>query len=69
MKTSKLKGKMMEYGLNQTEMSDRIGMSLSRFNAKLNETGGAEFNLGELQSIKKILGLNANEVDDIFFDV
>ncbi len=59
----------MEYGLNQTEMSDRIGMSLSRFNAKLNETGGAEFNLGELQSIKKILGLNADEVDDIFFDV
>ena len=62
-----LKGKLKENGLNQGDMAVKLGISLSRFNAKLNERDGAEFSLGELQALKRILKLTSKQVDQIFF--
>lgn len=67
MNTNLLKGKMRENALTQEDMARKMGISLSRFNAKLNERGGAEFSLGELQTLKSILSLTSKQVDQIFF--
>ena len=67
MNTNLLKGKMRENALRQEDMAAKMGISLSRFNAKLNERGGAEFDLGELQALKRILSLTPKQVDQIFF--
>ena len=67
MNTNLLKGKLKERGLTQENAAGQIGVSLSRFNAKLNSRGGAEFSLGELQALKSILALTARQVDQIFF--
>lgn len=63
-----LKGKIREKSLTQKDVADKIGISLSRFNAKLNNSGGAEFSLGEVRAIKSLLKLNPEQVDLIFFD-
>ena len=63
-----LKGKMREFAMTQERVAKEIGVSLSRFNAKLNGTGGAEFSLGEIQAMKKLFFLNAKQVEKIFFD-
>ena len=63
-----LKGKIREKSLTQKDVADKIGISLSRFNAKLNNSGGAEFSLGEVRAIKNLLKLNSEQVDLIFFD-
>lgn len=67
MNVNLLKAKMKEHGLTQGNMAGRMGVSLSRFNAKLNGRGGAEFSLGELQALKTILALTPRQVDQIFF--
>ena len=54
--------------MTQEEVAKRIGISLSRFNAKLNETGGAEFSLGEAKSLVELFHLSPKQVDQIFFD-
>lgn len=61
-----LKGKIREFGMTQSDVAEQMGLSLSRFNAKLNETAGAEFSLGETQALKRILQLSAEQVDQIF---
>ena len=43
MQANMLKGKLTESGMTQEQAASRIGISLSRFNAKLNETRRAEF--------------------------
>lgn len=67
MKGNMLKGKLRENALSQEEIAEKMGISLSRFNAKINGRGGAQFVLGEVQSLKKILDLTAEQVDQIFF--
>lgn len=62
-----LKGKMKEKALTQSDVADKIGLSLSRFNAKLNNSAGAEFSLGEIRALKELFSLNADQVDQIFF--
>lgn len=62
-----LKGKMKEERMTQECVADAIGLSLSRFNAKLNNKGGAEFSLGELRSLKELFSLSPAQVDQIFF--
>lgn len=63
----KLKARMKEHGDTQATLSKEIGLSLSRFNAKLNRTGGAEFSVAEIRAIKQLYGLTSEEVDVIFF--
>lgn len=62
-----LKGKIREKSLTQRALADKMGVSLSRFNAKLNERDGAEFSLGELRALKALLALTPRQVDQIFF--
>lgn len=62
-----LKGEIRARELTQEDVARGIGISLSRFNAKLNNSGGAEFSLGEVRAIKCLLKLSADQVDSIFF--
>jgi DNA-binding XRE family transcriptional regulator len=65
MESNLLKGKLKERALTQGEAAERLGVSLSCFNAKLN--GRTEFSLRELQGLKRMLALSARQVDQIFF--
>lgn len=71
MNSALLKGEIRARSMTQEDVAEKIGISLSRFNAKLNNTGGAEFSLGEVRALKALLHLDANQVDVvdvIFFD-
>lgn len=68
MNTNYLKGAIRVAGMNQGEVANKIGCSLSRFNAKLNGRKGAEFLLSEVSALKKLLGLSSKDVMDIFFN-
>ena len=67
MNKQKLVGIMYENGDTQTTLANAIGISVQRLNAKINGTGGAEFNQGEIQRIKDRYSLKSEEIDDIFF--
>ena len=62
-----LKGQIRSMGMTQGDIAEKIGVSLSRFNAKINETDGAEFSLGEVQAMKDLLHLNSDQVNQIFY--
>ena len=62
-----LKGQIRSLGFTQGDIAEKIGVSLSRFNAKINETDGAEFSLGEVQALKDVLQLDSEKVNQIFF--
>lgn len=68
MNSALLKGEIRARSMTQEYVASKIGVSLSRFNAKLNNTGGAEFSLGEVRAIKSLLCLDHETVDTIFFD-
>lgn len=59
--------KMKLFGDTQSSLAEALGMSLSRLNAKINETDGAEFTQSEITAIKIRYHLTAEEVDVIFF--
>ena len=67
MNANLLKGKLREKNMTQQDVANAIGMSLSRFNAKINNTDGAEFSLGEICSLKVLFCLDAAQIDQIFF--
>ena len=67
MDTAALKGKIKAASKAQSDVAKEIGMSRSRFNAKLNMKKGAEFTLGEVRSLRKVLDINADEAVKIFF--
>ena len=62
-----LRGKFREKNMTQADVAAKIGISLSRFNAKLNEAGGAEFTLGEVLALKRLFDISAEQMDEIFF--
>lgn len=59
--------KMKLFGDNQIDLARALGLSLTRTNAKINETDGAEFTKNEIGIIKIRYHLTAEEVDQIFF--
>ena len=61
-----LKGAIRSHGMTQEDVALKIGISLSRFNAKINETNGAEFSLGEVKSIRQLLDLSDDQFASIF---
>ena len=65
---NKLVSKMKWHGDTQADLAEYIGISLQRFNAKLNETDGAEFTQGEIRKIIEKYKLTSNEVMEIFFE-
>lgn len=58
---------MKLYGDNQSDVAEYIGISVQRFNAKLNRSDGAEFTQGEIFKIIQKYNLTAEEVMQIFF--
>lgn len=62
-----LKGEIRAKAMTQGDAAKSIGISLSRFNAKINNSGGAEFSVAEIRGLKKLLELSAAQVDAIFF--
>jgi len=67
MNKNKLVSKMKLHGDTQEMLADAIGISVQRLNAKINQTGGAEFTMSEIRAIKIRYQLTSEEVDDIFF--
>ena len=63
-----LKSYIVRYDGTQEALSKAMGISLSRLNAKINETGGAEFTQGEILFIKNRYNLPPTEVTKFFFD-
>ena len=63
-----LSSKMKLFNDTQETLANAIGISLSRLNAKINETGGAEFTQSEIQIIKQRYSLTNDEVIEIFFN-
>lgn len=54
-------------GETQKDLANLLGISLSRTNAKINETRKAQFTQTEILVIKKHYALTAKEIDEIFF--
>lgn len=67
MNSALLKGKIRENDMTQAQLAVKIGISRSRFNAKINNKEGAEFTLGEAKDIKTVLGLDSETWERIFF--
>lgn len=61
-----LKGLIIANDGNQSTLAEAMGISLSRLNAKINETG-AEFSQSEIAFIRDRYKLNKTQVIDIFF--
>ena len=64
--TNMLISKMKLFGDKQEILADALGISLTRTNAKINNTNGAEFTQSEIALIKIRYNLTADEVDQIF---
>ena len=60
--------KMKLFGDTQETLATALGISLSRLNAKINETDGAEFKQGEIRFFRNRWNLTPEEVDQIFFN-
>lgn len=63
---NKLKGKIVERGLNISELATIIGIDRATFYRKMN-TEGKNFTIEEADSIAKELHLTCEEVNSIFF--
>lgn len=68
MNANLLRGELARNGYTQAETAAAVGLSLSRFNAKLNKYNGAEFSLGEVKAFKRLFNLSPEQIDDIFFN-
>lgn len=66
MNVNKLKGKIVERGLNITKLAEAIGMDRSTFYRKM-QNDGETFTIREVNNIVKALNLTPNEAMDIFF--
>ena len=67
MNKNALVSKMKLHGDNQSDLAEYIGISVQRFNAKINETDGAEFTQGEIAKMIVKYNLTAEELYEIFF--
>lgn len=61
-----LKSHMYKRGDTQSSLASAMGLSLSRLNAKINETGGAEFTQTEISFLADRYNLSAKETMLIF---
>ena len=67
MDQTKLKGHMARHGDRQVDLANAMGISLSRLNAKINETSGAELTQTEIAFIATRYQLTPQEIDACFF--
>lgn len=68
MKSQELKGLIIAKDKKQLVLAKAMGISLSRLNAKINETSGAEFTQSEIAFIRDRYKMSNTQVNDIFFD-
>lgn len=68
MNSQMLKGIIKMNDGSQAILAEAMGLSLSRLNAKINETG-AEFTQSEIAFIRDRYHLSNVQVTDIFFEV
>ena len=68
MNKNMLISKMKLFGDTNENLAEYIGISASRFSAKINEWNGAEFTQGEIAKIKEKYTLQSYEIDEIFFN-
>lgn len=64
MKTNKLKGKIVERGMNVSKLAECIGIDKATLYRKLNNFDS--FTIGDALKIKDALGLSNQEAYDIF---
>lgn len=62
---NKFKAKLVENGLNVSEMAEKLGMDGTSLYRRI--SNGNTFTVGEVDSITNILGLTRDEVNAIFF--
>ena len=62
---SKLKGRILEKGLNQKELASKIGISEGQFCKKL--SGEYVFKQSEIVRICEVLNIENNLIGDYFF--
>ena len=63
---NKLKGKIVECGLNVSTLADRIGIDKATLYRKISENG-EPITIREADKISEELNLSKDEVNDIFF--
>lgn len=63
--TKKINARMVELGYTQKQVADKLGIALSSFNLKLNNTSQRQFNITEVQELTRILKLD--DPKDYFF--
>lgn len=63
---NKLKGKIVEMGMNVETVSERIGMDKATFYRKMS-AGGGSFTIKEADLISEVLLLTVEEINSIFF--
>ncbi len=61
----KLKGKIVENGLNNMLFAEKIGLPIATFYRRL-ENDGVDFSIGEIQKIVEVLHLTNEEAIEIF---
>ena len=64
---AKLRAYMAGNGNTQSGLARAIGISVSRLNAKINETGSAEFRQSEILAIAKRYAMGPEEIGRVFF--
>jgi DNA-binding phage protein len=62
---AKLRGKIIENGINQAILAEKTGMSRSTLNRKMKT--GEDFTIGEASKISSVLKLTKEESMSIFF--
>lgn len=67
MNSKLLKSYIVRYDGTQEKLAEAMGISLSRLNAKINGTSGADFSQSEIAFIRMRYKLSNREVCDIFF--
>lgn len=67
MNSKMLKSYIVRYDGTQEKLAEAMGLSLSRLNAKINGTGGADFSQTEIAFIKIRYRLSNRDVCEIFF--
>jgi plasmid maintenance system antidote protein VapI len=64
MNVNKLKGKIVERGMNVESLAESIGIDRSSLYRKLNDA--EKITVGEAKRMKDVLGLTDTEANDIF---
>ena len=67
MNSTLFKAYLIQHNETQQSFAEKLGLSLSRLNAKINNTAGADFSQSEIFAIQQLWQLTAQEIQLIFF--